>query len=580
VLDKALFELPGIKRILIALAVFAAFEALVILGLAWGLSSAVTNLWLGHPTTEQLLWIVLFFLSFVGIQIVRYAKDKMLDTYAFERADELRQDLMHSIFSRGSSLVQEQGSGTTTTLLLEGIEQVEIYLRLVLSKMVRLFVIPFFLLIPIFILDWVSGIIMLLIFPFVILYMVILGRFAGEKATKQHKEFKRLANHFVDTLRGIDTLKFFGLSKKQGDSIYAVSERYRGATIKTLRVAILSSSVLDLFATLSVAAVAIMLGLRLLDESIILFPALTVLILAPEYFKTIREFAADFHASLDGKNSLASIQKILLKTEESEDASVDALLNDSRHLLWSESSELAVNDLSYLYDEFEAVSKVSFAVLGPVKVGIIGASGAGKSSLIHLLGGFSLASEGSICINNTELTGANREEWQQQLAYLPQNPYIFHATLSENISFYHPGATEEEVLQAAQVVGLQDLIDELPEGLNTKIGEGARPLSGGQAQRVALARICLDKKRSVLLFDEPTAHLDIETELELKQKMLPLMQDKLVLFATHRLHWMHDMDLIIVLDEGRIVESGTLEELQKSSSTFASFVSKLGGGAA
>ncbi|MCL2529240.1 MAG: thiol reductant ABC exporter subunit CydD [Coriobacteriia bacterium] len=579
-LDKALFELPGIKRILIALAVFAAFEALVILGLAWGLSSAVTNLWLGHPTTEQLLWIVLFFLSFVGIQIVRYAKDKMLDTYAFERADELRQDLMHSIFSRGSSLVQEQGSGTTTTLLLEGIEQVEIYLRLVLSKMVRLFVIPFFLLIPIFILDWVSGIIMLLIFPFVILYMVILGRFAGEKATKQHKEFKRLANHFVDTLRGIDTLKFFGLSKKQGDSIYAVSERYRGATIKTLRVAILSSSVLDLFATLSVAAVAIMLGLRLLDESIILFPALTVLILAPEYFKTIREFAADFHASLDGKNSLASIQKILLKTEESEDASVDALLNDSRHLLWSESSELAVNDLSYLYDEFEAVSKVSFAVLGPVKVGIIGASGAGKSSLIHLLGGFSLASEGSICINNTELTGANREEWQQQLAYLPQNPYIFHATLSENISFYHPGATEEEVLQAAQVVGLQDLIDELPEGLNTKIGEGARPLSGGQAQRVALARICLDKKRSVLLFDEPTAHLDIETELELKQKMLPLMQDKLVLFATHRLHWMHDMDLIIVLDEGRIVESGTLEELQKSSSTFASFVSKLGGGAA
>ncbi|MDR2035477.1 MAG: ATP-binding cassette domain-containing protein, partial [Coriobacteriales bacterium] len=206
--------------------------------------------------------------------------------------------------------------------------------------------------------------------------------------------------------------------------------------------------------------------------------------------------------------------------------------------------------------------------------------GAGKSTLIHLLSGFSAVDKGSVCVDGTAIPSLRIPDWQSHVAYLPQNPYIFHATLRENISFYSPHASEEEVLQAAQIVGLEDLIAELPHGLDTRIGEGARSLSGGQAQRVALARVCLDKNRSILLFDEPTAHLDIETELELKQKMLPLMHNKLVFFATHRLHWMHDMDLILLMDEGKIVESGTLEELRARGSYFNTLVSQLGGGVA
>jgi ATP-binding cassette subfamily C protein CydD len=252
--------------------------------------------------------------------------------------------------------------------------------------------------------------------------------------------------------------------------------------------------------------------------------------------------------------------------------------------LWSNDAELTARNLGFTYDGaheiFEALHAVSFEVSGFTKVGIIGASGAGKSTLINLLAGFSEPSAGILHVNGAPVCSLKRPDWQEQIALLPQNPYIFHATLRENLVFYHPEASDAEVQQAVAVVDLEDLIAELPQGLDTRIGEGARALSGGQAQRVALARVCLDTRRRILLFDEPTAHLDIETELELKQRMLALTQEKLVFFATHRLHWMQNMDLIWVLDGGTIVESGTFEELRARGGYFTSLVRQLEGGAA
>ena len=165
--------------------------------------------------------------------------------------------------------------------------------------------------------------------------------------------------------------------------------------------------------------------------------------------------------------------------------------------------------------------------------------------------------------------------WQKQLTYLPQNPYIFSASLRENIAFYHPTATEAEVQEAVHVVGLDDLVAELPAGLETQIGAGKRALSGGQAQRIALARAFLDPNRRVMIFDEPTAHLDLETELELKEKMLPLMADHLVLFATHRLHWMKQMDYILVMEDGHLVEQGTYQQLQAQAGAFQRLVKQM-----
>ena len=560
-IDKAVFELPGIKRVFSVLSALSAGQALCVIGEAWSLSSAITNLWYGGALPDQALWIALFFACFVGKQALTYAQDSFMDRYAYEQADALRSKLLRKIFTSKAKLVQENGTGSVTAAVLEGIDQVETYFRLILPKMCALVVIPVMLLIVAFPLDWVSGVIMLVAFPFIILYMAILGRTAKEKASKQHRTFQLMSNHFIDTLRGIDTLKLFGASQGYGKTIFEVSERFRIATMKTLGVATLSSFVLDLFSTLSIAAVAFMLGMRLLDGTLVLFPALAILVLAPEYFRPIRNFASDYHASLDGKNALSSILNLIGKPD---DAPAETPLAP-----WSETSKLSLRNIGFAYAEHPTLDNISLQACGFKKYGIVGASGAGKSTLVNVLGGFCTPDTGSIDIDGKAVSDLRQSDWQKQVIYIPQDPYIFHATLRDNIAFYHPDASAEDIARAVEIVGLDVLVKELDQGLDTVVGEGARPLSGGQAQRIALARAFLDDSRKILLFDEPTAHLDIETEMDLKERMLPLMEGRLVFFATHRLHWMHNMDQVLVVDHGRIAGAGTLEDLRSNNESFA-----------
>lgn len=204
-------------------------------------------------------------------------------------------------------------------------------------------------------------------------------------------------------------------------------------------------------------------------------------------------------------------------------------------------------------------------------------SGSGKSTLINLLSGFLPPKSGKIIIDGQKAATLNIPAWHQQMLYIPQNPYVFTASLRENIAFYTPEASDAEIMKAIHVVSLDELVSELPEGLDTIIGQGKRVLSGGQAQRIALARAFLDKTRKVMLFDEPTAHLDIETEVDLKKQMLPLMENRLVIFATHRLHWLKEMDYILVMHEGKLVQQGTFDELTKEAGYFTKLTQEMRG---
>ena len=563
-IDKQIMKLPGMKQLLGLLAGLSFLQALFIIGQAYGLARAITGLWEGRPLEEQWGWILLFFCSFIARQAVIHFRSKRLDDYSYQQAADLRDQLLEKLFRVGPQIAQKQGTGNVTTMVLEGINQVENYLKLILAKIMNMSIIPWVILALVFYLDWESGLVLLLVFPLIIIFMIILGYAAQSKAEKQYRTFQLLSNHFIDSLRGIDTLKLFGVSKKYGKSIFASSERFRKATMASLKVGILSTFALDFFTTLSIAVVAVLLGLRLINEGILLFPALTILILAPEYFLPIRDFSSDYHATLDGKNAMTAVTEILHQPE----AQVPAVTVPR----WQEDAQLTIDQLAFSYEEKAALTDINLNVTGFKKIGIIGLSGSGKSTLINTLSGFLVPDSGEISLGGAKTTAFRQASWQEQLIYIPQNPYIYRLTLQENVSFYQPTATKEAVLKAIEVAGLTELLAELPQGLDTMLGEGERHLSGGQAQRIALARAFLDQQRKILLFDEPTAHLDIETEVALKERMLPLMENRLVFFATHRLHWMEEMDEIIVMDQGRIVEQGTLTQLQQKQGAFTELV--------
>ena len=563
-IDKSLFELPGVRRMFPILGILAVFQFIAIAGQALFLATAITKLWQGQLFSHTIPWVLGFFACFLSREIINFGRSKALDKLAYQLATKLRGDMLDKFFRLGPVAIANLGSGSAATTVITGIDQVENYIKLVLSKVLNMMIIPMLILIPVYFLDWQSGIVLTLTFPFAIIFMILLGYAAQGRAERQYKTFQYLSNHFLDSLRGISTLKYFGLSKDYSNSIYKTSEDFRKETMGALRIAMLSTFALDFFASLSVAVVALFLGLRLMSGDILLFPALAALILAPEYFLPLRDFASDYHATLNGKNALAAVNEVL-STEE------NTLSVLTEKVTWSANSQLQLTELGKIYDTGRGISNVNLSVNGFKKIAIVGNSGSGKSTLLSMLAGFLKPTAGEIKLNEQSLTSLTDENYRQSVQFIPQKTYIFAGTFRENLAFYEPDSTDDEIKAAAKLAGLESLIDEI--GLDGQIGASGHTISGGQAQRVALARAFLSHTRNILFLDEPTAHLDIE----IKANILPLLENKLVFIATHRLHWLSSMDLVIVLNEGQVAGIGTPEQLLSENTYYQKLLSQMRG---
>ncbi|WP_088041393.1 thiol reductant ABC exporter subunit CydD [Bacillus sp. EAC] len=566
-MGKDLLKFNGITKLLSVLCTLTMLQGTAIIIQAYMLSQAVVGLFNGESSSDIIHATIFFTISFICRHTITTIKQKYSERFADNASNEIKMRVLEKLFRLGPRFVRKNGTGNIVTLVMEGASHLRQYLEIVPFKMINLAIITPIVVIYIFVIDKVSAIILIVTFPIIIIFMILLGLAAKKKANKQWKVYRILSNHFTDSLRGLETLKFLGLSRRHSKKIRSVSESYREATMGTLKIAFLSSFALDLFTMLSIATVAVFLGLRLIGGEILLGPALTILILAPEYFLPVREVGADYHATLNGQEAGKAMQAILDEQEFKEQ-------DDKGVAIWNQDSLLKLNDVTVKPEEDSPTSlnKVNVGFKGFQKIGIVGESGSGKSTLIDVIGGFLEPNTGSINVSETKVSHLQLSSWQKQLLYIPQNPYIFSKTVAENIRFYQPDATDEEVEKAANNAGLNTLLNELPRGLDEKIGEGGRDLSGGQSQRVAIARAFLEN-RPILLLDEPTSHLDIETEYELKQTMLKLFSNKLVFIATHRLHWMKEMDQIIVMNKGKIVEIGNHEELVEKKGYYFQLIS-------
>lgn len=572
-LDKRLFKFPGARQALGVLSLLTLIQAIAIIGQGRFLSVAITDLWGGHQLTSIGMVLVWFMLAYLLRQVTGVAKQYALAPFADKTTASLQTQLTQKYAALGPRTVANQGTGKSVTLAVEGIDQVHDYLTLVLVKLFDMSITPWLILLYIATINFKQAVFLFVIYPVIVIFMIVLGLAAQAKADREYETFNRLSNHFVDSLRGLTTLKQLGLAKQYAQNIYDVSEDHRKATMSTLKIAILSTFALDFFTTLSIAVVALFLGLGLMDGATHLLPALTILVLAPEYFLPIRNFANDYHATLNGKNALADIMTLL---EQPVAPETNRYVRQSQR--WHATDTLTLEQVSFSYPNADrpALQQINLTLTGHAKVALVGTSGSGKSTLLNLLGGF-LVGDGDVKINEQALPHLQQRQWQEQIQVLPQHPYIFHDTLRANLAFYAPDQRDEDLIAVLQQVGLADWFASLPDGLDTLIGEGAMQTSGGQAQRIGLARIMLDEERRVLLLDEPTAHLDIETEALLKETMLPVFDNRLVIFATHRLHWLRQMDWIIVMRDGQIAEQGTLADLIANNGYFVTLQAAMRG---
>lgn len=555
-MDKKLFSYKGSKKVIAIITFLVLVQAIAIVFQSVSLARAIVAMYEGQPREEIFFHFFMFFLALSVRQAMQWLKSKIAYRFAEQISSYYQDRLLEKMFLLGPQAVGKKGSGNMITLCLEGVPEFRTYLELFIPRMISFVMIPFVIFIYCLQLDKLSAFILIIVLPVLMLFFVLLGWAAEREKNKKMASYKILANHFVDSLRGLVTLKFLGRSRQHRESIASVSEKYRKATIRTLRIAFLSTFSLDFFSTLSVAVISVFLGIRLIDGEMSFLPALTVLILAPEYFNPVKDLSNDYHATMDGLHAGNMIHSFLEEESVAEDRETPALG------CWDEKSVLTLQGIEKeSHEEKRTLLKdVNLTITGYKKIGIIGLSGAGKSTLINILSGFDQPSKGRILINGVQLSHLTYRDWQRQINYIPQHPYIFSGSVFDNIRFYTPEASQEEVEAAIRLAGLDELVREFPDGLHEKIGQGGRAISGGEEQRIALARALLDN-RPILVLDEPTAHLDIETEHDIKSRMLPLFENKLVILATHRLHWMRNMDEIIVLDQGQIVEQGSHDEL-------------------
>ncbi|MFG2650729.1 thiol reductant ABC exporter subunit CydD [Streptomyces sp. NPDC048436] len=444
--------------------------------------------------------------------------------------------------------------GETVTLLTRGLDALDPYVVGYLPTMTATAVVPLTVVAWLAWTDWTSALIIVVTLPLIPVFGALVGLHTARRTARQWQLLARLGGHFLDVVAGLPTLRAFGREQHQARVMGEMAEAHRRATMRTLRVAFLSSFVLETVATLSVALVAVPVGLRLLDGELDLRAALTVLFLAPEAYLPLRAAGAAFHDSAEG---IAVAERVFAVLDEEEPrasaASAVSVVRAGRARTPDvRTAHLRLDGVTVHYPgrTAPALRHVSLSVRPGEHVALVGPSGAGKSTLLSLLLGFVDPIAGRVTVGGTDLAELTPDAWRAHVAWVPQRPHLFAATVADNIRLGRPDASDAEVRDAARVASADLFIEELPEAYDTVLGEHGTGISAGQRQRIALARAFL-KDAPVLLLDEPTAHLDPESEAAVTRATVDLMRGRTSVLVAHRTSLLPYADRVITVRAGR-----------------------------
>ncbi|WP_432071403.1 thiol reductant ABC exporter subunit CydD [Streptomyces wuyuanensis] len=466
---------------------------------------------------------------------------------------ELRLRLLERAAQLGPGWLSGQRSGSLAAIATRGVDALDDYFARYLPQLGLAVVVPVAVLARIVTEDWVSAAVIVVTLPLIPIFMVLIGWATEARMNRQWALLSRLSGHFLDVVAGLPTLKVFGRAKAQAEAIRKITSEYRRATLKTLRIAFLSSFALELLSTLSVALVAVGIGMRLVHGDLDLYTGLVVLILAPEAYLPLRQVGAQYHAAAEGLSAAEEIFRVL---ETPVRAGGTAPVPAARGVRL-ELDSVTVRHEGRAVPSLEAAS---LTVEAGETVALVGPSGVGKSTLLDAVLGFVAPAEGTVRVGApgrkpVDLTSLDRADWHRHIAWVPQRPYLFAGTVAENVRLARHGADDAEVLAALREAGAQDFVEALPEGVETVLGEDGAGLSAGQRQRIALARAFL-ADRPLLLLDEPTAALDGETEAGVVDAVRRLARGRTVLLVVHRPALLSLADRVVELRPAQSVPAG------------------------
>lgn len=529
-LDRRLIqEAPSLKRFLVAACVLAALSAALVIVWAELIGRIVTRVFLGNADLASITGLLA---ALIGVAALRAALGWLLETGGQATSRRVRRNLrrraIEQVFRARPAGLGDLRTGEVATTVTSGLDALGPYFAQFLPQLVLAGVVTPAILAWVAFRDPISALIMAITLPIIPLFGILIGKAAEQRTIRRLRALSLMSSHFLDVVRGLATLRAYRRGQAQVQTIAQTSEQFREETMGTLRIAFLSALVLELAATMSIALVAAVIGIRLVNGDVELAPSFTVLVLAPELYLPLRALTAQFHASAYG---LAATRRVfeLIDLAPAVATSAAAFVAPDPRL-----ATIRLEKVGFGYESRGAPVFTGFdcEIKSGERLLLSGESGAGKTTLLALLLRFADPQQGRISIGGVDLRELDPDEWRRRIAWLPQDPRLPAGSIAEALRFAAPGASSERLWAALEAAGCAALVNALPDGLETRVGEGGRRLSSGERRRIALAR-ALVREAPLLVLDEPTAHLDASTAVQIRLALERLTRGQTIVIASH-----------------------------------------------